>query len=121
MMVVNRKYIVKEDIYLILGIIIFSLIVTLISFEYGVATFIAMLTTGVYYLVFEKSIESLLTEGNSKLSVISMYIVGLLRYVCIGGGVIAIFFLFSSFSIRLYAIILIVIVWFVCIGIRNRR
>lgn len=120
-MVKNRKYITKKDIYLILGIIIFSLAVTLISFEYGVATFIAMLTTGVYYLVFEKSVDALLTEDASKLSVISIYIVGLLRYVCIGGGVITIFFLFSSFSIRLYAILLIVIAWFVCIGIRNRR
>lgn len=121
MMGINQKYITKEDIYLIGSIIVFSLVVTLISFEYGVATFVALLTTGVYYLVFEKSMDALLSGEASKLSVISMYIVGLLRYVCIGGGVSAIFFLFSSFSIRLYAILLIVIIWFVCIGIRNRR
>lgn len=120
-MVLSYKYITKEDIYLVLSVIVFSFVITLISFEYGIATFIATIATVVYYLVFEKSITFLIDHENSKLSVISIYIVGLLRYVCIGGGVMAIFFLFSTSSVRLYTIIIITMMWFICTWMRNRR
>lgn len=120
-MVMSKRYIVKKDVYLLLALLLFSLVITLLSFEYGIATLIATITTVGYYLAFEKSVNNLFNNENSKLSVISIYIIGLLRYVCIGGGTILIFFLFSSFSVRLYTIIIIVIAWFLCIGLRNRR
>lgn len=118
---IRCKYITKNDVYLILVALFFSLAVTLISFEYGVSTLIATITTVVYYLVFEKSVTMLVKYDHSKLTVISIYIVGLLRYVCIGGGAMTIFFLFSSLSVRLYAVIIIIMTWFICTGMKNRR
>lgn len=118
---VNQKYSIKSDIFLVAVFILFSLVVTLISFEYGIATLLAGISTLMYYFIFEKSILFLIQGEVSKLSVISIYIISLLRYVCIGGGVITIFFLFSSMSVRIYTVIFVISVWFLCTWMRNRR
>lgn len=117
----NEKYKMKKGLYFTLGIVAFSLLITLFAFEYGVATLIVLIATCCYYLVFEKSINYLLENSHSKAAVISIYIASFFRYIIIGGGLVAIFFLFSQFSVRIYAVIIMVMAWFLCIWMRNRR
>lgn len=117
----SEKYTMRESLYFALGIIAFSLLITLIAFEYGIATFIALSTTSAYYFLFERSIEKVFDTDVTKAAVISIYLTGLLRYILVGGGTVAIFFLFSQNSIRIYTIVIVVIAWFFCVVMGNRR
>lgn len=117
----NEKYKMKKGLYFSFGTVAFLLLITLFAFEYGVTTLIVLITVCCYYAVFEKSINYLLDNTHSKAAVISMYITSFFRYIIIGGGLVAIFFLFSQFSVRIYAVIIMVIAWFLCIWMRNRR
>lgn len=111
----------RKNVSILTGIMLFSLAVTQLSFEYGITTMVAMSTTYLYYFIFEKGIDFFLKYGYSKFSVVSIYIMGLLRYVCVGGGLVAIFFLFYSLNMMIYAVCLIVLTWLFCVFVDSRR